>query len=275
MQRENELYSEVPHLIPKELIEEYQDYMNEDLRTVLRANTLRRYLEGIVEFFFKDELLNGSRMPEKEWGSKLHHHILAIEKYYNQDIGQKLMEVKELGNQGSHFGDDAPTQKQIDDGITILVNIFEDILVDYFYKNRFGTESGPQHILSYLPPRNRVSILEKLFIHDCKNYAYVNLYIIDKLTMALLKDGRKEDAFNFLGFLYEKDALYIDEMISFNNKLNLLDENMSRFNISSNVIDTAKVFEELIGVKKTDDYTRFEKIFFILVKGYISSGFND
>ncbi|MDF0480137.1 hypothetical protein OL233_07500 [Vagococcus sp. PNs007] len=53
MQEKNELYSKVPHLIPEELIEEYKDYMNEDLRTVLRASTLRRYLEGIVNFFLR------------------------------------------------------------------------------------------------------------------------------------------------------------------------------------------------------------------------------
>ncbi|MDF0480138.1 hypothetical protein OL233_07505 [Vagococcus sp. PNs007] len=218
-------------------------------------------------------MLNRSEVSKKEWGSTLNSNIIAIEKYYNQDIGKKLMMVKNLGNQGSHFGGEIPTQKQIDEGIKIVVNIFEDIVIEYFYMNRFGTEPCPQHVLSYLPPRNRIIILEKLFIHDCKNYEDINICIIDKLTMAFLKDGRKEEAFIFLDVLLEECILDGNEIIGFKNKINMLDKNMSKFNISDSIIDTAKVFKELIGVKKIDDYTKFEKIFFILVKGYISSGY--
>ena len=110
MEESNEV--DLPVLVPRELIDEYKDYMNEDLRTVLRATTLRRYLEGIVNLFFKEKVKEENKLSNAEWGKdNLNSNINAIKDYYDEEIGKKLHQVRNIGNIGSHIGNDAPSQE--------------------------------------------------------------------------------------------------------------------------------------------------------------------
>ncbi|ALS38483.1 hypothetical protein ABID30_002209 [Enterococcus rotai] len=267
MKRFNEI--ELPVLVPNELLDDYHDYMNEDLRNVLRATTIRRYLEGIVNLFFKDKLKEEYNLSNAMWGrDKLDKNINAIRDYYDEEIGNKLHKVRVIGNKGTHFGKVEPTMEEIKQAINIITNIFEDMIINYFKKNPF--EGLPLHILSYLPPHNRIKILTEIW-KATPIGTVADLIIIDKLSMAYLKNLEPERAFNFIIVLYENSTITKEFAIQQLEKLKLLNSNLPQFNISKNVVDTAKVFKDLIEEKELKEYSEFEKIFFILIKGYISN----
>ena len=45
---EKVLNQSIPPLIPYKLVDEYGDFINDEMRNVVRANCLRRYLEGAI-----------------------------------------------------------------------------------------------------------------------------------------------------------------------------------------------------------------------------------
>ena len=51
---EKVLNQSIPQLIPYKLVDEYGDFINDEMRNVVRANCLRRYLEGAIDLLIKD-----------------------------------------------------------------------------------------------------------------------------------------------------------------------------------------------------------------------------
>ena len=157
-----------------------------------------------------------------------------------------------------------PNTKEIKDGIDIVTNIFEDMVIDYFKKNSF--EGEPLTVLSALPPYNRVKILSEIWNENPKNEL-----VIDKLSMAYLKNNEYDKAKIFISSLVVQGDITTEYAVRQLDKLELLKSMQGKLNSSKSVIDTAKIFKEILGEKKTTEYSDFEKMFFILVKGYISN----
>ena len=77
------LSSEVSPLIPFELLDEYNDFINATLREVLRANCLRRYLEGAIDLLIKTKIIQVASISEKQWdGLKLYKKIKKVLYFY-------------------------------------------------------------------------------------------------------------------------------------------------------------------------------------------------
>ena len=53
---EKVLNQSIPPLIPYKLVDEYGDFINDEMRNVVRANCLRRYLEGAIDLLIKDKV---------------------------------------------------------------------------------------------------------------------------------------------------------------------------------------------------------------------------
>lgn len=91
----------IPTLIPYHLLDEYKDYINPQLREVLRATCLRRYLERAIDLLMKEKILLLSGIPEENWDNQpLNNKIQMIGKYYDKNIEKKFHELKKIGNKG-------------------------------------------------------------------------------------------------------------------------------------------------------------------------------
>ncbi|WP_144414318.1 hypothetical protein [Bacillus atrophaeus] len=60
------LKATIPPLIPSELLDEYRDFINPELREVVQANCLRRYLEGVINLLLKNKVLKLANITEGE-----------------------------------------------------------------------------------------------------------------------------------------------------------------------------------------------------------------
>ena len=78
---EKALNQSIPPLIPYKLVDEYGDFINDEMRNVVRANCLRRYLEGAIDLLIKDKVL-AAGLPEEKWNN------------YNLNICQHLKQLK-------------------------------------------------------------------------------------------------------------------------------------------------------------------------------------
>ena len=92
--------------------------------------------------------------------------------------------------------------------------------------------------------------------------------LIDKLAMAYLKNGEKENAMQYLKS--EKDNENIDEVMyeQLVDKIEFLDRSMDKFDIAKNILDVARIFERLFSLPDYNNYPEFVNIFLVLITGY-------
>lgn len=64
-----------------DVIRKIQEFINDEMRNVVRANCLRRYLEGAIDLLIKDKVL-AAGLPEEKWNN------------YNLNICQHLKQLK-------------------------------------------------------------------------------------------------------------------------------------------------------------------------------------
>ena len=258
------LDEEISPMVPEELLDEYNDIMNNELRTVLRANSIRRYLEGIIELFIKNNILNNMRISQNDWDKKdLFNKIKIIGQYYDCEIKNKFHQIRIVGNKGSHFGSNVG-EEEINKSILIINNIFEYLIIEYFKRHTFGTEAPVLTLLSALPPRSRVKIIEEVRKDD-----EFNEWTIDKLSMAYLKNGDIVKSKEFLKECLDKNYIDEEQYMEYIWKINILYDNIDKFDISKNILDTKRIANLLIKSSESyKNYQEFLELFLILLSGY-------
>lgn len=263
MNNENLIDENVSPLVPAELLEEYNDIIDDSLRNVLRANSVRRYLEGSIEIFMKKNITKEFGLKDSEWDKKdLFDQINLIGEYYNKKFEGKLHKVRKVGNKGSHFGK-VVSNEELRNAINIINNIFEYLVIEYFKKHKFGSEPPVLTLLSALPPRSRIKIIEGLGENrEC------NKWIIDKLSMAYLKNNQIDKSKDYLKECLDKKYINDEEYRYFVEKIDLLNSQISKFDISKNIFDTKRIFELLITDENYKNYSEFVELFFVLLSGY-------
>lgn len=250
-------------LIPCDLLEEYNDFINPKLREVLRSNCLRRYLEGSIDLLLKEKIINLSNLDITKWNNyDLNNKVQAIGKYYDKGIEAEFHKLRKIGNGGSHYGNNV-SEEELKEGINIATRIVEMVLIKYFKDYPIGSQLPVMTMLSALPPIHRVFILEALWEDGQKNDT-----VIDKLSMAYLKSGQYSKSLNFLEELKNAKLLSKEKYQCFVSKINVLNENMDRFDISKNVLDVKRIFGYIINEVDYIQYEEFTKIILVLVSGY-------
>ena len=140
MEREKEILPLMP--INKCFLEVFDTFMDENQKIKIRANSVRQYIEGIIDLLLKDKIISILKPNEIYEGVNWKRKIKIIKDHYDSDIGNTIEYIFRIGGDGSHFngkvnGDDLC--KIVDKSIHIV----EDIFVKYFLspKHKFGTEN--------------------------------------------------------------------------------------------------------------------------------------
>ena len=141
--------------------------------------------------------------------------------------------------------------------------IVEEVVIEYFYNHPVGTEPPVLTMLSSLPPCKRIYILERVSQKD-----QGNIFLIDKLSMAYLKNGEKENAMQYLKREKENENLDEEMYEQLVDKIELLDRSMDKFDIAKNILDVARIFEYLFSLPDYNNYPEFVNIFLVLITGY-------
>lgn len=219
------------------------------------------------------------------WGRK----IKILQENYDVQIANNIQEIFRIGGDGSHFNGtvkDADLQIIIDKAIHIV----EDIFVKYFLEreHKFGSENIFT-IFSMLPLKHRIYILENVSKH------YMNMDIVDRLSLAYAKNGENNKAIDFLKESLKNGVIdkeyYNGKLRSINVLVNNLDElykqnakyekgqEYSKAIVSSgllvvglptskDVFDTAKAFQKFSDwfEQDKDKYPEFINLFLYLMQ---------
>lgn len=207
--------------INQSFVDVFETFMSDNQKTKIRANSVRQYIEGIIDLLLKDKIVEVLKSSEDYMGINWKRKIKIIKENYDENIGENIQEIFKIGGNGSHFNG-----KVNDDDLNKIINkaihIVEDIFVKYFLhpKHRFGSENIFT-IFSMIPLHHRIYILENVAKH------YTNPDIVDRLSLAYTKYGEKDKAITLLKKSLQEDV--IDE--NFYNyqldKINILSSNLT------------------------------------------------
>jgi len=270
-------------------VDVFETFMNDNQKTKIRANSVRQYIEGIIDLLLKDKIVAVLKPHEDYAGINWGRKIKIIIENYDKNIGENIQEIFRIGGDGSHFNG----QVNDDDLYKIIneaIHIVEDIFVNYFLapEHRFGCENIFT-IFSMLPLHHRIYILENVATH------YTNPDIVDRLSLAYTKSGEKNKAiillekslqgnvidkvfYNFqlnrinilslkLTELYEKNAQYENDS---EHSLALIvdDQLVVGLPTSKDVFETARAVQIFGEWFETDkyEYPEFINLFLYLMK---------
>lgn len=212
--------------VNERFVDVFETFMSDNQKTKIRANSVRQYIEGIIDLLLKDKIVEVLKPTENYMGINWSRKIKIIKENYDEHIGENIQEIFRIGGDGSHFNG-----KVKDDDLHKIINkaihIVEDIFVKYFLdpKHKFGSENIFT-IFSMLPLHNRIYILENVAKH------YINPDVVDRLSLAYTKHGEKNKAIQLLKEALQEDVIDNNFYNSQLNKINV---------VSSNLVDLYKM----------------------------------
>lgn len=237
-------------------IEVFEVFMDDEQKSKIRANSVRQYIEGIIDLLLKDKITHSLKPSEDynciNWSRK----IKIIENDYDKDIAEKIQFIFKIGGDGSHFSENV-SNNDLDDIINKAIHIVEDIFVKYFLtpEHRFGNENIFT-VFSLLPLNNRIYILEKVYNED------KNPHVVDRLSLAYFKFGEKEKAIKLLEEALSNNIINeyfknccLDKFDSLEKHLTNLQEMNKNF-YKSNSKDMAVIIEDcqiIMGLPSSKD----------------------
>jgi hypothetical protein len=126
--------------------------------------------------------------------------ISSIKEKNNPLLLNAIKAINKMGSKCTHtqFTREI-TEEDVKTVIDSLFNLYAYLLIDYFEKYKFGTNSEVVHQFSILPPIIRHLTLEYLYSKYPEN-----IMIIDKLPLAILKSINEEAAIKWIEERKEK-----------------------------------------------------------------------
>lgn len=232
-----------------------------------RAEDVRICLEYICDHII---YIFVSEEDRKKWKNyKLHEKIEASRRFLDDEIVDKLIAAKVIGNVGVHEGEEGNYSEQnITDSLITIREFSLRIFYSYFEKYGFDCtkNSWLPTVFSTLPPIYRVKILEKYY-NNCDK----SIFVIDKLSKAYLKSGKEQKARVFLKSSYEKNEIARETYEIFDKNISLLKENLGKLPIATDLEMSKNNFNSLLPVIDEDERDSFICLMSMILNGSVQN----
>lgn len=284
-------------LLPKSALEYFNDVETSN-KLYLKATSLRTCLENIADTIFIHIINDNTDIHTKEWEKlALYEKLKMLKIFFPKNIQKRLSYIRKVGNQGTH----PKLHKMLkENDIIISLNdlskLSEWTILSYFQKYGFKLNTWLPTIFSTLQPIYRIRILEPYFNSlkfeneelirhlekiqfNTNNFIFTKIeditdrekkldeiiLIIDKLSMAYLKNNEYEKSINFIESCFNENKInerFKNEMLK---KLYLLRESINYLSISQSIEETQNMFTEIMKVVKKEEESLFITIFTAII----------
>lgn len=254
---ENSYYNNLLHL-PKGIRGNLSKNLSSDIDNELKGVTLGKALEGMIELFYKQLLMNDGKTSNKKWKKMdLDGKIEYIGDLYDSSLKTRYHRVRKIRNISAHYSEKEISNIDIEEAEAIVSDCFYDVLCIYFQINKFGSNNPVMTALSILPAQSRVEVLSRVYLKEKKN-----LNVIDKLSMAYLKSGNEDLAKSFINDAYKNGNIDGDMHNKFITKLNDMKPYIEKFDISKLFEDSERKMRHLF---KSELYTKDKEFVWVLL----------
>jgi len=284
-------------LLPKKALEYFND-VSDSHKLYLKATSIRNCLENIVDTIFIHIVQDNNEITENQWNRKnLNDKLNYLRDYFPEDIFSQIHNIRKIGNKGTHpKGHIELNEDNIEITLKDLSKLSEWTILSYFKKYGFGIHTWIPKLFSTLQPIYRVRILSEYFksLEFNKNdfYQYLEnkninpeytiltildnnmdtnlefdniLLVIDKLSMAYLKNEEYEKSISFINQCHNDKI--INDVIKniLIRKINNLNSQMAYLNISQSIQDTKIYIDDILKQISIEDEKLFVTIFIAII----------
>lgn len=140
-------------------------------------------------------------------------------------------------------------------------------ILDYFLENHFGTELPVLAILSALPQKESINIIEAILEYD-----FYNTAAYWKLSMAYLRNGDKQKAMNLLDNAFKNN--YLSESINKDYKQDLFEEEeqyKGNYGSSETYEQTVELIESQVELETKNAYSKFVSLVYRFIDSKTSA----
>lgn len=246
---------EVPLITPLAM-KYYNNASCKEQMDYYRALDIRLCLEKLC-----DELIFefvSSEHKDKWNGYNLHNKLIAAKSFIDNIIIDNLLKAKRIGNTGAHYGEEGNiVDSDIENAKKYILEFSLNVFVSYFKKYGFDAQgiTWIPTVFSTLPPSYRVLILKEYYATN------PTAFVINKLSLAYLKDSRAEEARLFLKKCFDIGEIDKGMYVCLNDNLSLLEDafkiDIKRFSIASNLDEARDNFMRLLPSIKEEDRNSF------------------
>ena len=219
---------------------EHKHHRAEDVRICLEY-----ICDHIIYIFVSEE-------DKEKWKKyKLDKKIKASRSFLDDEIVNKLLSAKCIGNAGVHEGEEGNYSEQDIFASLVVIREFSlRIFYAYFEKYGFGytKNSWMPTVFSTLPPMYRVGILEKYY-NNCDK----SVFVIEART--------------FLKSSYEANEITCEIYEVLDNDISLLKENLKRLPIATDLEMSKDNFNSLLPEIAEDERDSFICLMSMILNG--------
>jgi len=280
-------------LLPQSALEYFNDIENSK-KLYLKATSIRNCLENIADTIFIHIINDNATINTEKWEKQdLYEKLNSLDVFFSKNKQKQLHGIRKVGNKGTHPKlHQMLEEKDINISLNDLSKLCEWTILSYFQKYGFKINTWLPTIFSTLQPIYRIRILEPYFYSlkfenedlinhlekiqfNTDNFIFPKIedvtdkekeldeiiLIIDKLSMAYLKNREYDKSINFIKTCFKKNKInerFKNEMLE---KLNMLWNQIDNLPISNNIQDTKKRFDEIMKVVKQKEETLFITLF--------------
>lgn len=149
-----------------------------------------------------------------------------------KEIIDQLIKVKSIGNEGAHEGEEVNrAEEEIENALQYITDFSLSLFVSMLKKYGLYTPGGSwiAPVLSTLPPIYRIKILDEYIETE------QTPLVVEKLSMAYLKNGMDREAFQVLKKYHELRIIDDYFFSAMNEKLKILKLQMNKLPIAQNL----------------------------------------
>jgi hypothetical protein len=240
----------------------YNSALSPDKYLYEKAFNLRLCLEKLIDSIIYPILFSESD-KEKYYKKKngdirrddnpikvdLIQRIDILKQYLDSEYIIKLTSIRLIGNAGVHDGIDSEiSKKDVDELFEVIYEFPIKLFSALFRKTGFYSEnSWTLTVLSVLPPYYRIKILSEYFLEN-KSFT-----VIEKLSMAYLKNNNEDKAFELLVDSLNNECITYKEYKYLVEGINLLKPNLEKFRIAKSLNDSKNLLKELLQYIKLEE----------------------
>jgi hypothetical protein len=236
------------HLAPKVAEHRLYDLFSEKTSFETKASTARWYAEMMIDLFFSKEskkIVGKENFIKLSLGEKLKH----IKQTSSKELIDSLNFIKQFGDEASHYKpDNILNKKDVDKVIEKALSLFDFALIDLIKDGGIGKTPITARLFSTFLPSIRVRVIRSIIdINSVRGDSDNDMALLDKLLLALTKNGEGKKAIKLLEKLKKKGNIGIEHVDFWKKKIQTIQSKIEEgiLPIAENISDCKRNFYDV------------------------------
>lgn len=251
------------HLIPHAGQHRLYDLQSESTSLEAKASAARWYAEMMIDLFFSvqgKEELGEEAFNRLSLGDK----IKKIRPHYSQQLIDSLNLIKQFGDMASHYKPDRILdEKDVANVIDKSLSLFDFALIDIMKDRGIRKTEVTATLFSTFLPSIRIRVLKEILdLQSVKGDCDDDMFLLDKLVLALTKNGEAKKAIRTLESLKKKERIGDYHINFWKEKVDIIQGKIEEgvLPIPQNISDCKRNFEDVLRQLSEEDKIKNEEL---------------